>query len=105
MEQETPICIYNALKIYATVRCETLIDCFLWEFELPTRVCDSKKNMVGTHAHTSTNLVRKGIFTAIAKDNIDLNSSSTTHYHGTCISIRQVPTRQPYTYTYQVRVM
>ena len=39
---------------------------------------------------------RKGIFTVIAKDNIDLNSSSSTatsHYHGTSMSILQFPTK------------
>ena len=37
-------------------------------------------------------MTRKGIFTVIAKDNIDLNSSSSTaisHCHGTSMSILQ----------------
>ena len=50
---------------------------------------------------------RNGTFTVIAKDNIDLNASSTTrssHYNGTCLSMLLFPTEEnpgtPITYDY-----
>ena len=85
--QETPIVIYNALKLYATVRSETLIDKF---FSLG--LCISYKRVLGITQNISQTLInqvdkekvilptfsRKRTFTVIAKDNIGLNASSTT---------------------------
>ena len=104
-KQETPIYIYNALKLYATVRSETLIDRLF-----PLGICVSYKRVLEITKNMAYTLIkqfeeekvilptctRKGIFTAIAKDNIDLNSTSTTrssHYHGTWMSILQFTTK------------
>ena len=92
--RETPVVIYNSLKIYATVRSENLIS-KLYSLRLCIpyiRVLEITKNMaeynlkqfdidkvfIPKHAYKN--------FIVLAKDNIDLNASSTTaanHDHGT----------------------
>ena len=102
--RETPVVIYNSLKIYATVRSEKLIN-KLYNLRLCIpykRVLEITKNMaeynlkqfdidkvfIPKHAY-------KNVFTVLAKDNIDLNASSTTatnHYHGTSMTMLHFPT-------------
>ena len=82
--RETPVVIYNSLKIYATVRSENLIS-KLYSLRLCIpyiRVLEITKNMaeynlkqfdidkvfIPKHAY-------KNVFTVLAKDKIDLNAS------------------------------
>ena len=116
--RETPICLYNSLKIYATLRSETLINAFfnLGIYVPYKRVLEITKDLSQSLLTQFENQkvflpssARKNVFTVIAKDNIDLNSSSTTassHYHGTCMSVIQFPTDEnegiPIKYKYDV---
>ena len=102
--RETPVVIYNSLKIHATVRSENLIN-KLYSIGLCIpykRVLEITKNMaeynlkqfdiakvfIPKHAY-------KNLFTVLANDNIDLNASSTMatkHYHGTSMTMLHFPT-------------
>ena len=101
---ETPVVIYNSLKIYATVRSENLIN-KLYSLRLCIpfkRVLEIIKNMAEHNLKQFdidkvfiTKHAYKNVFTVLAKDNIDLNASSTTatnHYHGTSMTMLHFPT-------------
>ena len=102
--RETPVVIYNSLKIYATVRSEILINklyslglCIRYKraleitknmAEYNLKQFDIDKIFIPKHPY-------KNAFTVLAKDNIDLNASSTTatnHYHGTTMTVLHFPT-------------
>ena len=98
-KRETPIVIYTSLKIYAMLR--DLIDHFfsLGICLLYKRVLDITKYLY-EKLRLSFNLnqvflsgvLKKDLFTILAKDNIDKNARSTfakSHYHGTTITCRQ----------------
>ena len=104
--RETPFVIYTSLKIYATFSSRALIDKF---FQLGicvsyTRVLEIMKYLYeklrssfSTHNTFIPHILRKDLFTVLAKDNIDKNAASThakSHYHGTSISILQFPTSE-----------
>ena len=102
--RETPVVIYNSLKIYATVRSEILIN-KLYSLGLCIRY---KRALEITKNMAEYNLKQlyidkvfipkhpyKNAFTVLAKDNIGLNASSTTatnHYHGTTMTVLHFPT-------------
>ena len=105
-KRETPVVLYNTLKIYGTVRSASVID-KLFSLGICVsylRVLEITKCIFQTllqqfeHQHVFLpGASYQGIFTVIAKDNIDLNASSTTasnHYHGTSMSILQFPTNE-----------
>ena len=98
-ERETPVVIYNSLKIYSTVRSRILIGiCLSYQ-----RVQDITKNLYNSMRRQLyednvlvPQVLKKGIFSVIAKDNIDKNTRSTmitSHYHGTSLSVFQYPTK------------
>ena len=101
----TPAPIYVGLKLYATVRSNSLIDRL---FHLG--ICISYDRVLSiTNAMSSSmlkkyeeeeevvfpSMLRKSLYTVIATDNIDLDSSSTMikqHYHGISMTAMQFPT-------------
>ena len=100
-KRETPIMIYNSLKLYGTVRSKSLIDNL---FHLG--VCISYDRVLEITKEYADNLVKgyninqvfcpltlkRNVFTIIAKDNIDHNARSTAatkHYHGTSMTAMQ----------------
>ena len=102
MEKETSINIYVVLKLYSTVRSQTLIDCL---FQLGIcisydRILSITKSLYETLRTTighykiflPTNL-KKGNFTVFAIGNIDKNVTANlaqSHFHGTGISLFQL---------------
>ena len=99
--RETPVMVYNTLKIYFTVHSKTLIN-RLFDIGL----CVPYKRLLGITKQLYEGLMesfkrnktfiphhlRKGIFTVLVKDNIDINATSTfvtSNYHATSISILQ----------------
>ena len=100
---ETPLPTYISLKIYATVRSKTLIDSlFSLGICLPySRVLDITKD-IGIKTLNKYEIndcfvpdnIKNGIFTVVAKDNIDLNARCTivkSHFHGISMSVLQFP--------------
>ena len=87
----TPAVIYTAIKIYATVKSDTLINKL---FSLG--ICIPYKRII-TKDISEYNLQQydiDNVYSVIAKDNIDLNTSSTTaksHSHGTSMSMLNFP--------------
>ena len=83
-EREAPVAIYVALKFFASVRSETLIERL---FHLG--ICIPYKRVLQITKHMSQNLLKqyerdmvfvpkqscKSLFTVMAKDNIDLNAA------------------------------
>ena len=102
--RETPVCLYNSPKSYANLRSESLINrlftlgiCVPYKrvSEITKDISHSFLRQFEIHKVFLPTSSRKNIFTVIAKDNIDLNASSSTassHYHGTCMSLLQFPT-------------
>ena len=100
---ETPLPTYISLKIYATVRSKTLIDSlFSLGICLPySRVLEITKD-IGIKTLNKYEIndcfvpdnIKNGIFTVVAKDNIDLNARCTivkSHFHGISMSVLQFP--------------
>ena len=102
-QRETPIVIYNSLKLYATVRSRVLIDhffslgiCVSYQrvLDITKSLYNSTKKQFEEDGVLVPQVLRKGIFSVMAKDNIDLNATSTmitSHYHGTSLSVFQFP--------------
>ena len=103
-ERETPFVIYVGLLLFAKTRKRQLIDT-LHQYG----ICISYDRVLGISSQLGTALVqrfteegvvcpsvlRKGLFTTAALDNIDHNPSATTaksSFHGTGISLFQHPT-------------
>lgn len=103
VERETPICIYIGLLIYAKTRKRQLIDslfqhglCISYHrvLEISTQFGQAVVERFLSEGLVCPTVLRKGIFTTSAVDNIDHNPSSTTaksSFHGTGISIFQHP--------------
>ena len=95
--RETPVCLYNSLKCYATLRSESLINrlftlglCVPYKdvLEITKDISHSLLRQFEIHKVFLPTSSRKNIFTV----KIDLNASSSTassHYHGTCMSLLQ----------------
>ena len=102
-KRETPIPIYTTMKIYATVRSKSLIDrlfhlgiCISYDRVLA--ITNNMSRLLLTKYHQNKafvpSILRKELFTIIAKDNIDLNASSTMihqHFHGISMTHHAVP--------------
>ena len=98
--RETPVPVYIGLLLYATVRAKTLIQkLFVLGISISYDRCVDICNHIATSLidryerdGVFTGNARKGLFTVIAKDNIDVNSKSTkvsTHFHGISMTIMQ----------------
>ena len=105
LEYEPPLPLYNGLNVHTQSRSKKLVT-QLYEFglsvsyervmsfesQLATSVCEN----IEQTGVVCPSLLRKGLFTVGALDNIDHNPSSTTakgSFHGTGISLFQFPTR------------
>ena len=101
---ETPLVIYNSMKVYSDTRSKTAIDelhklglgiSYLRVLDITKNLYDSQRSQYEQDGVLVPCVMRKNIFTILAKDNIDLNARSTTaksHYHGTSLSALQYPT-------------
>ena len=102
---ETPFPLYVAVKIYSKCRSKTLINWlyFVGGISLPYKSIleltrDIGNRIIAQYENDGVflpSILRKGILTIIAKDNIDQNSKSTTaskHCHQTSLSVFQFPT-------------
>ena len=104
--RETPLVKCNSLKLYSKTRSKTAID----DLHAPglgisyQRVVDITKNLYHSQRRQYERdgvlvpcVMRKNVFTILAKDNIDLNARSTdakSHYHGTSLSGLQYPNQE-----------
>ena len=99
--RETSIMLYNSLNIYMTYQSRNLFDHF---FHLGIcvsndRVLDITKNVYEnlhlpyfSHNCWFPDILKEGLFTALMKENIDVNARSnivSSHYHGASISVIQ----------------
>ena len=101
--RETPVFIYVSAKIFSILRSKTLIEHFfmLGESMPYSRILDITKDIADCILQQYERdkvflpkILRELLFTIIAKDNVDLNSSSNPaagHYHGTSMTILQFP--------------
>ena len=101
-KRETPLVLYNALNLYGRFRSECIItNQFHMGLSVPyLRILKITKHIADAMLQQFKDLkcfvprgTQKGVFTVIAKDNIDLNSRSSTatmDYHGTGFSLIQM---------------
>ena len=95
---ETPLVIYNSLKLYSETRSKTAIDdlhaldldiSYQRVLEITKNLYDSQRRQYERDGVLVPCVMRKDVFTILAKDNIDLNARSTdakSHYYGTSLS-------------------
>ena len=101
-DRETPIMLYNSLKLYTgTNRSRDLIDhffhlglCVSYDriLEITKDMYENLRMSYFNHNCFFPNTLRKNDFTVLLKDNIDVNARSnfvSSHYHWTSISIVQ----------------
>ena len=95
-KRETPVVIYTSLKIYSTVRSRTLIDyffsigiCIPYKRVLQITKYVYEKLILSFHLNDAflPGVLRKGLFTILAKDKNAKSTFAKSHYHGTSISI------------------
>ena len=101
--RETPAVTYVSVKIFSILRSKTLIEhFFMLGICIPySRILDITKNIADCILQQYERdkvflpeMLRELLFTIIAKDNVDLNSSSNTaagHHHGTSMTALQFP--------------
>ena len=102
--RETPLMLFNFLRMYASIQSRTLVDSYF-----QTGLCASYDHVLHVTKGISDNLVRKfkthgifapgelkrDVFTMVAKDNVDHNAMSsitTKHFHGANMTVMQTPT-------------
>ena len=100
-KRETPVLVYNSLNLYGTVRSKGIIDnffhlglCVSYDrvLELTKEFADSLVKGYNINGVFCPKTLETGVFTIIAKGNIDHNARSTTatqHYHGTSMTAMQ----------------
>ncbi|CAC5423155.1 unnamed protein product [Mytilus coruscus] len=103
VDREPPFCIYIGLLIFARTRKRLLIDILFqyglcisyhWVLEISTQLGDAVVERFLSEGLVCPPVLKKGLFTTAAVDNIDHNPSSTTaktSFHGTGIFIFQHP--------------
>ena len=93
----------DSLKIYITDRSPNLLDhfihlgiCFLRPFlEITKNIYENLRLPYFSHNRWFPDILKKGLFTVLMKDNIDVNARSnivSSHYHGASISVIQYVT-------------
>ena len=104
--QETPVLIYNSLKIYSTSCSRNIIDHFLSIgisvsydkiLELTQNIYEHLRESYYNHNCFFPKVPKQSIFTIMMKDNIGMNARSTfvkSHYHTTSLWIVQFPTNK-----------
>ena len=97
--KESPTLIYIGLKVFAATRSRKIIDtlhklglCISYDriLRLTQGLGEASIDLFEEDNAVIPGILRKGIFTIGAKDNIDKDGSSTvtkSHYHGTSLSI------------------
>ena len=97
--QETPLLVYNTLKISSICHSRNTIDhffriniCISYDtiLELTQNVYENLRESYQQYNCFFPNVLKKGLFTVMMKDNIDMNARSTfikSHYHGTSLSV------------------
>ena len=103
---ETPLVIYSSLKLYSETRSKNAIDdlhalgigvSYQRVLDITKNLYDSQRNQYERDGVLVPCVMRKNVFTILAKDNIDLNARSTdakSHYHGTSLSGLQYPNEE-----------
>ena len=103
--RETPLMLFNVLRMYASTQSRTLVDSY---FQMG--LCASYDHVLHVTKGISDNLVRKfkthgifapgelkrDVFTMVGKDNLDHNAMSSTatkHFHGANMTVMQTPTQ------------
>ena len=102
--RETPFMLFAGLNLYSRTRSRSLIDSFHEMgvtcsydrvLEVTKDMGDSLVAQFKVHGVFVPGNLRSGVFTILAKDNVDSNATSSTatrHYHGTSMTIMQYPT-------------
>ena len=105
--QETPLLVYNTLKIYSTCHSRNIIDpffsigiCISYDkiLELTQNVYKNLRESYQQYNCFFPNALKKGLFKVMMEDNIDMNARSTfvkSHYQGTSLSVVQFPNIDP----------
>jgi hypothetical protein len=105
-DRETPFPVFLGLSVYSKTRKKHLIDLlhdhglsisYDRVLEVSATLGDAAVSKYEAEGVVCPNILRKGLFTTSAMDNIDHNPSATTattSFHGTSISIFQHPTAQ-----------
>ena len=84
--QETPLLVYNTLKIYSTCRSRNIIDhffsigiCIFYDriLELTQNVYENLRESYQQYNCFFPNVLNKGLFAVMMKDNIDMNARFT----------------------------
>ena len=100
-KRETPLTLYNGLELYGKFRCKNIITHqfhlglsvpYLRILGITKQISETMLKMFERYGCFIPRSTRKGVFTVIPKDNIDLNSRPYTakgHYHGTSLSLLQ----------------
>lgn len=103
-QNESPLVIYIAAKLYSETRQKKLIDTFHYlgmcisykRFQaITTALTNSSINFYEKEKCVIAPNMYRNIFTTLAVDNVDYNPSSTgaaSSFHGTAISVQQHPT-------------
>ncbi|KAK5852481.1 hypothetical protein PBY51_023946 [Eleginops maclovinus] len=101
-DRETPFPIYMGMSIYAKTR-KRMVVTMLHEhglsisydrvLEISAQLGDATVNRYREDGVVFPQVLRRGLFTTTAMDNIDHNPTATTSFHGTCISAFQHPTK------------
>ena len=102
--RETPIMLCNSLNIYMTNRSRKLLDhffhlgiCVSYDrvLEITKNIYENLRLPYFSHNRWFPDILKKGLFTVLMKDNIDVNARSnivSSHYHGASISVIQYVT-------------
>ena len=104
LRRETSLMLFNALRMYASTKSWTLVDfyfqmglCASYDcvLQVTRRISDNLVKQFKTHGILAPGELKRGVFTMVAKDNVDHNATSNTatkHFHGTSVTIMQTPT-------------
>ena len=102
-DNATPLLLYTSLNICATVRSRGIyiIDHFFRIglcvsygriLEITKTIYENLRESYSLYHCFFPNILKKGLFTIMLKDNIDINAKATfvkSHYHGTSLSMVQ----------------
>lgn len=106
LDRETPLPLYLAMKVHAVTRSKNLIDamfnlglCVSYDrfLQVTSDIANGVCQQFTVDDIVCPSKMRRGLFTTAAVDNIDYNPSSATakdSFHGTGISLMQLPTHQ-----------
>ena len=102
--RETPLMLFNVLRMYASTQSWTLVDsyfqmglCASYDrvLQVTKGIGDNSVRQFKTHGIFAPGELKRGVFTVVAKDYVDHNARSSTatkHFHGTSMTVMQTPT-------------